>query len=72
MNTYFRNLTILSVICIIMALIYFFTPVMFYPLIIGITLYIAHMIIGFIHMKNTSSKEEQERKQSIENEKNTW
>ncbi len=72
MKTYFRNLTILSVICIIFAFLYYVTPHVFYPMVISIVLYVSYMVIGFLTLKAQERKEEQSRRESIEKESEQW
>ena len=72
MKTYFRNLTILSVICIIIAFLYYVTPHVFYPMVISIVLYVSYMVIGFLTLKAQERKEEQSRRESIEKESEQW
>lgn len=72
MKTYFRNLTILSVICIIFAFLYYVTPHVLYPMVISIVLYVSYMVIGFFTLKAQERKEEQSRRESIEKESEQW
>lgn len=72
MKTYFRNLTILSVICIVFALLYYMTPHVFYPMVISIVLYISYMVIGFFTLRTQKRKEEQSRRESIKKESEQW